>query len=65
MIQEISCSSGSLSEMTSQIKYKNWDNFGSRFDFDLRFLEEVSLNKIKFHKIRCRSWSTDLSGNKN
>ena len=47
-------SSESLSKMTSQIEYKNWHNFGSRFDFDLR---RVSLNAIKFHKIRCRSRS--------
>ena len=50
-----------FSKITSQIKYKNWQNFGSRFDFDLRFfsnvifLDGVSL-KTKFDKIRC-SWS--------
>ena len=49
--------------MTSQIKYKNWHNFRSRFKLDLTcflkviFLEGVLLSKIKFHKIRCRSWS--------
>ena len=50
--------------MKSQIKYKNWHNFGSRFDFNRQlflkkviFLEGVSLNKIKFHKIKCLSWS--------
>ena len=47
--------------MTSQIKYKPCNNFGSRFDFDVHFfkkvifLEGVSLNKIKVVKIRCRN----------
>ena len=39
--------------MKSQIRYRNWHNFGCRFDFDQRlflkaiFLEGVPLNKIK------------------
>ena len=61
--QDICRSSESFSKVTSQIKYKIWHNFGSRFDFDLWFflkvifLEGISVNKIKFHKIRCRSCS--------
>ena len=48
--------------MTSQIKYKNWNNFESRFNFNLCFFLKViflgvSLNKIKFYKIRSRNWS--------
>ena len=56
-------SSASLWKLTSRIKYKNWHNCGSSFDFELRFffkvifLEGVLFNKIKFHIIRCRSWS--------
>ena len=48
--------------ITSQIKYKYCHNFECSFDFIwpavlLRpFSEGASLNKIKFHKIRCRSW---------
>ena len=61
-LQESCRSSESLSKVTSQIKYKNWHNVGSRFEFNLRFFlkpfsEGVSLNKIKFHKIICRSWT--------
>ena len=43
-------------------KIEKLANFESRFDFDLRFflkvifLEGVSLNNVKFHKIRCLSW---------
>ena len=49
--------------MTSQLNDKNWNNFGSICGFDLRFflkaifLEGASLEKIKFHKVRCHSWS--------
>ena len=52
--------SESMSKMASQIKYKNWHNFRSRFDFDPRFflknhilgiLEAVSINKLKFHEM--------------
>ena len=59
-MQEICRSSESLSKMTSQIKHKNWHNFGSRFNFDMRVYFKVILvllNKIKFHKIRRHSWS--------
>ena len=42
--------------MASQIKHKNWQNFGSRFDFDLCFFLKVKIlegallkkNKVKF-----------------
>ena len=49
-------------QMTSQIKYKDWHNFGSSFDFIWPavflkpFSDVASLNKIKFHELRCRSW---------
>ena len=62
-MQETCCSSESLSKTMSQIKYKNWHNFGSRFDFDqwgfikVIFLEGVSLKIVKFHKIRRHGWS--------
>ena len=61
--EEICRSSEGLSNMASQINNKNWCNFGFRIDFDLQFFKKsyfwkvFSLSKIKFHKIRCRSWN--------
>ena len=49
-------------QITSQIKYKYCHNFGFSFHFIWPavllkpFSKGASLNKIKFHKIRCRSW---------
>ena len=46
--------------MTSQIKFKNWHNFGSRLEFNFRIWKVF--NKKKLYKIRCRSWSVVATG---
>ena len=65
-MQEICRGSERLSKMTSQIKWKTGITSGLDLTLTCGFLkksfsEGVSLNKIKFHKIRCRSWSAVLS----